>query len=145
MIRQILTGAAVVVGGVLAYRYWQRTKGGVDRSEPLQVMQVAAHVGRPGATKVPLRTIPSALQVVASKVRKGAQVVPVSTRVRQGAQVVPVSSRVRRGATLSRPVTLSECCDSLCLPTLERTTRDYPPLSHRVSKNRNLWADYSRC
>jgi len=128
MLRNILIGAGVVGLGVWGYRELKK-RGKLPAmlspgKEPAQFSIVP--VARPGAEIKPRRIS-----------------IPKSSRVREGAQRVPVSSSVvRKGATLTRPVTLAECCDALCLPTLERETRSWPPFEHRVSANRNLWANY---
>lgn len=127
------------MGGKLAYDYYQKKKGETGNGNVLETFGLKPQRSLPGPT---VRG-PSPKTV---KMRGGLMTPAkiIESKVRTGLTPARITASKTR-TVLTRPATLSECCESLCLPTLKRTTRENPPFEQRVSFNRNLWANYYNC
>lgn len=133
MLQRALIAGALIGGTVLGYRYWKRQQGATDRTR----------AGRATAMRMPSPLQRATAERPAITGKRMAPPVPKrATPFRPAPRPRKPSPFVPKKATLIRPGTLSECCETLCLPTLDRETRSYPVLSKAVSENRNLWEDY---
>jgi len=152
----LFTGAAVA-GGMYAYNRWMKKKQEEKDAKTVGVLQA---VGAPvalttGGIKVVAAapppnvpgvvTLPSGAQamqvpIVPKRRPRARRTSPFGrpTGIRPGGTRSLRPTRAPRTATFTRPQSLSECCDDICITGLKRTVRPRPVLDQHVSFLRNI-------
>jgi len=139
MLRNLLIGGAVIGGGFLAWDWWKKQQAKKKVNGVLQAVGAPVQLTtdiRPTVKKLTVSTRP--------KVKKFTVAVrPPKPKVQKFSVAVRPPAPAPKQLTIStrpvlRPATLSECCESLCLPTLKRTTRPKPVLDQNVNFMRNI-------
>jgi len=139
MLRNLVIGGVVIGGGFLAWNWWkkQQEKKQISGLLPVGDSTIQLTTGiRPKVKKFTVDTRPK-VKKFSVAVRPPAPKVKKFTVATRPPAPIPKQFSVSTRPVL-RPVSLSECCESLCLPTLKRTTRPRPVLDQKINFMRNI-------